>query len=86
MTPAGSIGPGRRCPICGTSLEGHRRDAVTCSGRCRAERSRLLRILGGTAADGSLTLPDTGWERRKRTDRAGAGRPSKPVADRLGSE
>jgi hypothetical protein len=37
----------RRCPICGTSLDGRRADAVTCSASCRRERLRLLRLLSG---------------------------------------
>jgi hypothetical protein len=37
----------RRYPVCGTSLDGRRADAVTCSTSCRRERDRLRRLLTG---------------------------------------
>jgi hypothetical protein len=37
----------RVCVVCGTSLAGHRPHARHCSGRCRAEASRLRAILAG---------------------------------------
>lgn len=42
----------RLCGLCGTSIEGRRRHARFCSGACRAEASRLRRILSGSEADG----------------------------------
>jgi len=53
-------GPPRRCPICERSLAGRRSDAVTCSGTCRAELSRLRRILSGSGADGYAALVPRG--------------------------
>ena len=63
----------RVCIVCGASLAGARRHALACSGKCRAEASRLRRILSGSEADGCRTLPALGWHRRKRT---GATQPS----------
>lgn len=37
----------RVCVVCGGSLDGKRKDALCCSGPCRAERGRLLAILEG---------------------------------------
>jgi hypothetical protein len=37
----------RSCVICGSSLEDRRSDARYCGGPCRAEGSRLRRILEG---------------------------------------
>lgn len=42
----------RTCPICGTSLEGRRKHARFCSAPCRAEGSRLRRLLSGREVDG----------------------------------
>lgn len=39
----------RVCVVCGASLEGQRSDARHCGGPCRAEASRLRRILDGNA-------------------------------------
>jgi hypothetical protein len=38
----------RSCVVCGQSLEGRRADALHCSGACRAEASRIQRILSGS--------------------------------------
>lgn len=59
------------CVMCGGSLEGRRRHALTCSGRCRAERSRLRRILDGRGADGRLSVADGRGGPRKRTGGTG---------------
>jgi len=40
----------RSCVICGGSLSGRRADARHCGGPCRAEASRLRRILDGVGA------------------------------------
>lgn len=40
----------RSCVICGESLSGRRADARHCGGPCRAEASRLRRILAGEGA------------------------------------
>ncbi len=42
----------RHCPVCGTDLAAKRSDARFCGGRCRAEASRLSRLLAGADADG----------------------------------
>jgi hypothetical protein len=39
--------PLRACVVCGTNLAGRRADARHCGGPCRAEASRLRRILAG---------------------------------------
>lgn len=39
--------PERVCVVCGRSMDGKRKDALCCSGPCRAERGRLLAILEG---------------------------------------
>jgi ribosomal protein S18 acetylase RimI-like enzyme len=49
QSPAGEAGwrlpAGRRCEVCGTSLAGRRRDARSCSARCRRERRRVWALL-----------------------------------------
>jgi hypothetical protein len=42
----------RVCAVCGSSLSGHRKDARSCSPVCRAEASRLRRLLRGESVDG----------------------------------
>jgi hypothetical protein len=37
----------RSCVICGAALEGRRADAKHCGAPCRAEASRLKRLLNG---------------------------------------
>jgi hypothetical protein len=50
---------GRRCCVCGGSLEGRRRQARTCGGACRAEASRLRRLLAGEQpVDGCYSVAD----------------------------
>jgi hypothetical protein len=49
---------GRRCPVCGASLENRDPRTATCSGACRAEMSRLRRLLAGETADGYRCLHD----------------------------
>lgn len=56
-----------RCPVCGGALAGRRSDARYCSGTCRAEASRLRRILSGQGADGYATLPDRAAAAQRRT-------------------
>jgi hypothetical protein len=60
----------RACVICGRDLAGHHRHARVCGGTCRAERSRLRRILDGAAPDGFVSLADYHARHRKRTDAA----------------
>jgi hypothetical protein len=55
------------CGICAASLDGRRADARFCSGACRAEASRLRRILSGEGADGYATLADRQAAAQKRT-------------------
>jgi hypothetical protein len=57
------------CLVCGDDLSGRRRDALTCSGACRAERSRLRRLLAGGTVDGWDSVEDRLQSRRKRTVR-----------------
>jgi len=57
------------CPVCGDDLSDHRIDALTCSGACRAERSRLRRLLAGESVDGWDSVEDRLRSRRKRTER-----------------
>jgi hypothetical protein len=49
----------RRCVVCGAPMEGRRRQARTCGGACRAEASRLRRLLAGEQpVDGCYSLAD----------------------------
>jgi len=49
----------RRCLVCGASLEGRRRQTRTCSDVCRAEASRLRRLLAsGGPVDGFSCVAD----------------------------
>lgn len=48
----------RACPVCGADLEGRRRDARYCGGACRAEGSRLQRLLAGRTVDGFVSVGD----------------------------
>ncbi len=64
--------PGRLCAICGASLDGRRAHARYCSGACRAEASRLRRIVAGQEPDGFRTLADRLRRQRNRTE-PGAG-------------
>lgn len=61
----------RRCPVCGDSLDGMRAHARYCSGACRAEASRLRRLLDGSPADGFQSVADRldRMTERKRTER-----------------
>lgn len=56
----------RSCAVCGASLEGQRSHARFCSGACRAEASRLRRIIAGEGADGYGSVLER-ERRRKRT-------------------
>lgn len=66
----------RRCVFCGGSLDGRRRHAVYCSGPCRAEASRLRRLLDGSPADGFANVTDRldRMRARKRTERSAQAR------------
>ena len=57
------------CLVCGDDLSGRRCDALTCSGACRAERSRLRRLLAGERVDGWDSVEARLRSRRKRTER-----------------
>ncbi len=49
----------RCCVVCGAPMEGRRRQARTCGGACRAEASRLRRLLAGEQpVDGCYSLAD----------------------------
>jgi hypothetical protein len=59
----------RCCAMCGTSLDGRRSSAIYCGGACRADASRLRRLLSGQQVDGYCSV----WDflqaiERKRTD------------------
>lgn len=58
---------GKSCPICGGSMDGKRSSARTCGGSCRAELSRLERILHGREADGVPSIKV--WLERRRYKR-----------------
>ncbi|MDP8943093.1 MAG: hypothetical protein M3N16_03095 [Actinomycetota bacterium] len=58
---------GKRCVLCGVSLNGRRSNARFCSDACRAEASRLL---SGEGADGYLTLAHRLQAAHNRTRRA----------------
>lgn len=55
------------CAICGGSLAGLRSDARCCSSRCRADASRLNRLLRGETADGYRSVNHWIAARRRRT-------------------
>jgi hypothetical protein len=57
----------RSCVICGEPLEGRRADARHCSGACRAEASRIQRILSGSMPNPYPSLADRLEVARKRT-------------------
>lgn len=55
--------------MCGASLDGRRSTAIYCGGACRADASRLRRLLSGQQVDGYRSV----WDfllamQRKRTD------------------
>lgn len=60
----------RVCPACGASLEGRRADARYCTGACRAEASRLERLLAGKPVDGYTSLIEYMDSPQKRTEAA----------------
>ena len=66
----------RACPVCGEGMDGRRSHARYCSGACRAEASRLRRLLAGEAVDGFTSVRDREdrMARRNRTERGGGGR------------
>jgi hypothetical protein len=57
----------RSCVICGEPLEGRRADARHCSGACRAEASRIQRILSGSMPNPYSSLADRVKAAGKRT-------------------
>src|SRR5690349_18705921 len=52
---AGGLGMRRRM-VCGASLEGRRRQTLTCSASCRREAARVRAILAGAGAAGYGTV------------------------------
>jgi len=66
----------RVCSVCGTSLEGRRRQARYCGGACRAEASRLRRLLDGEPVDGFASVGDRlgRMALRNRTERSDGAR------------
>jgi hypothetical protein len=56
------------CLVCGADLRGRRCDALTCGGACRAERSRLRRLLAGESVDGWDSMDDRLQSRHRRTE------------------
>lgn len=59
----------RRCAICGESIDGRRAHARYCGGPCRAEASRLNRLLRGERVDGYASVSERLAVARKRTQR-----------------
>lgn len=57
----------RHCPICGGEMSHHRVDAFVCGPSCRAELSRIKRLLSGQPVDRRESLADHLESRRKRT-------------------
>lgn len=57
----------RCCAVCGAAMLGRRSHARYCSGACRAEASRVRRLLDGQEADGCVSLADYRVRRRNRT-------------------
>lgn len=57
----------RRCPVCGRSLAEKRSQARSCGGSCRAELSRLERLIQGRPADGMESIAD--WLKKRRLRR-----------------
>jgi len=60
----------RRCPVCGNSLAGRRPQTRYCDAACRAEGSRLRRLLAGQEVDGYLSHRERMAAAQKRTGRA----------------
>lgn len=60
--------PERRCGICGASLAGRRADARSCSAACRAEASRLRRLLAGNPVDGYGSVFERSAARKRTRD------------------
>lgn len=72
MIPQGSAAaassqPARRCPVCGADLSDARPQAKYDRGACRAEASRLARLLAGEPADGMASIAD--WLQKRRLRR-----------------
>jgi hypothetical protein len=63
----------RSCVLCGASLEQRRADARHCGGACRAEASRLRRILDGVGAPPYYSIHHRlGARRAYRADPSGS--------------
>jgi hypothetical protein len=58
---------GRRCPICGEPMDDARPQAKYDRPACRAEASRLGRLLAGEPCDGMTSIAD--WLDRRRLRR-----------------
>jgi hypothetical protein len=67
---------GRRCPVCGESLEGRRSGARYCSGSCRARASIARRLADGVPVAGYASL--TAWESRRRRTTGAENRKTAP--------
>lgn len=75
VSPAGTEDP-RVCVMCHATLEGRRRDALYCSGACRAEGGRHRAILRGEGPQGYRSIAErincprsrTNWLRRGTRD------------------
>jgi hypothetical protein len=61
----------RACLVCGTSLEGRRREARYCSGACRREANRIAHLLAGQPDSGYRTLGDYVQRRQRRANGPG---------------
>ena len=64
--------PDWRCPICGASLTGRRRDAIVCGPGCRRERARVRALLAGIGAGPYATLDEYTNRRQRRAKPAGS--------------
>lgn len=68
------MSPRPPCSICGASLDGRRPQARYCSGACRAEASRIRRIVSGAQPDGFASLAQRLAHRRKSAQAGGRSR------------
>lgn len=57
-----------RCPVCGASLEGRRKQSKTCSSACRREASRLRAVLAGRGDGPYSTLQQLAERRQRRAN------------------
>jgi hypothetical protein len=64
----------RRCPVCREPLTGLRKDAIYCSGRCRAQASRERAAQRAKGPWDELWDSLVGKGSQRRTDRVSGGR------------